>query len=325
MTLLDYSSGVIPGAAIRAAGHTGCIRYVEAPTHPLLTKHVRPAEYADLIAAQLEVWLVFEVDTTDALGGYVNGVDYAIRAKAGAAWIGYPADRPIFFAADDPNLTAAQIVTGMAYLDGAASVLGPQLVGAYGFAPFIAAAQAGNHASTFWLCGSQPAPASPAHLWQRNDTSTTVAGIACDINEILRPLPNAVPSSASPRARRLGEDTSMLVTTPQPAQGSAKPQWPAQRISFGFDPIGGWGGNAAIKLHWAAPGGWVTSATWWVRGGTGVGQANRPHTPVAIPLAGVQERFVGLGWELYPPAMADELEVVISAPGGCHIFSVYQT
>jgi CubicO group peptidase (beta-lactamase class C family) len=120
------------------------------------------------------------------------------------------------------------------------------------------------------------------------------------------------------------EDSEMYVETAAPGAGTAKRDWPTRRVSLGFDPRGGWGGQLAVKLHWGAPGGWVHEAKWWVRGGTGVGIPNQPHSPVAINVNGVAERYVGLGWELYPPERADELEVVISAPGGCHIFPFYE-
>ena len=53
---------------------------------------------------------------------------------------------------------------------------------------------------------------------------------------------------------------------------------------------------------------------------------NKPHAPLAVDFfqAGGQERWVGMGWQLHPPDRADELEIVLSAPGGVHIFPVYE-
>lgn len=124
--------------------------------------------------------------------------------------------------------------------------------------------------------------------------------------------------------RRIGEDSEMHIITPAPPEGAAKKNWPQQRLSFGFDPTNGWGGRGVIKLHWGSPGGWVQDALWWVRPGAGVGIPNAPHAPVGINLAGQQERYVGLGWELSPPVCADELELLIAAPGGVHIFATYE-
>jgi hypothetical protein len=125
--------------------------------------------------------------------------------------------------------------------------------------------------------------------------------------------------------RAVAEDQAMYLCT-APATGTDKPAWPARRISFGFDPPHGWGGRVVLNLHFGAPGGWVHAATWWLRAGIGAGEPNTPHTPVAVTLAadGGAERHVGMGWQLRPPDRADELEVMLSAPGGVRIFPVYE-
>lgn len=131
----------------------------------------------------------------------------------------------------------------------------------------------------------------------------------------------------SPAARRtLTEEHTVYLTTPPPPAGAPKQAWPTQRISFGFDPPGGWGGRLVLNLHFGFPGGWVHEAKWWVRPGTGVGDANQPHSPEAVNYraTGGQERHGGMGWQLTPPAGADELEILFSAPGGVHIFPVYE-
>lgn len=134
-------------------------------------------------------------------------------------------------------------------------------------------------------------------------------------------------AGVSPAAlrRTAMEDQTMRIVT-APGAGTGKPQWPAERVSFGFDPAGGWGGRVVLNLHFGFPGGWVHEATWWVRGSTGVGEVNLPHTPVPVDFSRVagQERHGGMGWQLSPPDRADELEVVLSAPGGVHIFPVYE-
>lgn len=202
ITGLDYSAGRIAGAAIKAAGYDFAIRYVEDPARQLWTKHLRPDEYRDLIGAGVHVWAVFEVDTTDALGGFAQGTANARRALAGAAWVGYPADQPIFFCSDR-HLSSGEVLTALAYLDGAAAVLGRDRVGAYGFFEFIDAAIAGNHAAAYWQCGIRPAATGPVHLWQRNDTSTTVGGIGCDINVMMHPLAPLPPQPAAPPPQRI--------------------------------------------------------------------------------------------------------------------------
>lgn len=182
--LLDYSGGAIRGAAIRAAGYAGAIRYVDTPANAG-QKHVRPAEYADLTAAGCQVHLVFEVGTGDMLGGRQAGIANATRAVAGATWVGHTG---LIFMACDMHLTAAQIPTALAYIDGAATVLGTGRTGVYGFTELITAARAGGHGAVFWQCGVNPGSVSGVHLWQRNDGTVQVGGVQCDINEQYQPI-----------------------------------------------------------------------------------------------------------------------------------------
>lgn len=205
MTGLDYSAGRIPGATILAAGYDLVIRYVDDPAHGLGSKHVTRAEYADLIGAGVRVLLVFEVGVDDAMGGYQAGAANARRARTGADWIGYPADGVIFMACDR-HITNTEIPAALAYLDGAASVLGPASVGCYGFFELIDAAATHQKAAVLWQCGVRPGPSDPVHLWQRNTGTTRVGGIECDLNDLLRPLPlftGAVPAARPKEATRM--------------------------------------------------------------------------------------------------------------------------
>src|SRR5205085_7281418 len=103
----------------------------------------------------------------------------------------------IFFCAD-MHLTQVQIPTALAYLDGAASVLGRGAVGCYGFWEYVDAAIAQSKATYYWQCGIAPDATDPVHVWQRNDQTTTVAGIACDINELLRPISGGEETDLTP-------------------------------------------------------------------------------------------------------------------------------
>lgn len=227
MTGLDYSAGAIPGAVIKAAGHEFCIRYVEDPKQWLGSKHIRPAEYVDLIGAGLEVFLVFEVGVDDMLGGHAAGVANATRAHAGATWIGYPSAYPIFMACD-MHLTSPQVAAALEYIDGASTILGDSL-GVYGFVELITAATNGP-AQYFWQCGHQPATGS-VHVWQRNDIGfTTVGGIECDTNELYLEMPTPEGGETALTA----EEHAMLVAVYQYVSGSAElvpdgqpwPGWP---------------------------------------------------------------------------------------------------
>lgn len=227
MTGLDYSAGTISGAVIKNAGHKFVIRYTEDPNQWLGSKHIRPAEYTQLIAAGVEVFLVFEIGVDDMLGGHAAGVANATRARAGATWIGYPPAYPIFMACD-MHLTTPQIATALEYIAGAATVLGDSL-GVYGFVELIEASMNGP-ARYWWQCGHSPT-GNNVHVWQRNNAGfATVGGIQCDVNELYLPMPTGEDDemALSPT------EHAMLVAVYQYVSGSAElvpdgtpwPGWP---------------------------------------------------------------------------------------------------
>lgn len=178
---LDYSTKKLTGPVIKAAGYPGVVRYIDSPEN-LDTKHTNASEYASLKASGLTVWLVMQTTQTASSGGHPVGVDHAKRALAGAQLLGYTG--PIFFTNDRPEvpLPAAWV----AYLDGAASVLGKARVGAYGFGNAMDLAK--GHATYFWQAGRRADVRPHVHLWQDNNTQVTVGGITCDRNLILKPI-----------------------------------------------------------------------------------------------------------------------------------------
>jgi hypothetical protein len=181
-TALDYSAGRPSGAAVKGAGHDGVIRYVGTPGR---TKNITAAEYADMNQQGVGVALVYENHTGDAAGGYAAGQAAARAARADADSIGFPANRPIYFAIDSDQVTSAQFAAVMSYLDGAASVIGHQCVGVYGEFDVIEQAVPA-HAAYGWQCAawSKGKHSAKAALYQRIGT-VTVGGIGCDVNDIL--------------------------------------------------------------------------------------------------------------------------------------------
>lgn len=130
----------------------------------------------------------------------------------------------------------------------------------------------------------------------------------------------------TPARRPRGDD--MLIYTAQPPKDAAKWDWPTQRVPFAFDPAGGWGGKVILKVDHGGRGGWIHLLRWWIRDPKWT-----PERPVHFakdhPVGSSQgragsERFVGYGWQSAPPAGADQLEIVLSAPDGVHIQSVYE-
>ena len=151
-------------------------------------------------------------------------------------------------------------------------------------------------------------------------TKGTGDGTHWDVGEnfpfdIVIPRAQQLAGSAPPPqpsiSRIVTEDQTMHVTTPA-GTGNRKQDWPTRRVSFGLEP-----GTGVVRLNFGFPGGWVHEAKWWVANqGT-----NKPHDPVPLNFSttGGQERFGGMGWVITPPAKADEVELLLSAPGGVHI------
>lgn len=188
---IDYSAAKLTGSAIKAAGYSGVIRYIDSPAN-LKTKHTNAEEYRSLKAAGLDVLLVFENNTTDPDGGYDQGVEYARRAKAGADYLGY--NGIIFFCEDRPGTPS--VANWRAYLQGAASVLGVQRVGAYGFYAAMDAAK--GYASAFWQAGRESDVRSHVNFYQWNNGRVYVSGVECDLNKVKKPLTPAAPPAATP-------------------------------------------------------------------------------------------------------------------------------
>lgn len=182
---LDYSAAKLTGATIAnwrsTSGDraTGTIRYIDAPDR-LRAKHTNKAEYDSHISAGLKVRLVFQNTTTDADGGYAAGVANATRAKAGADYLGYTG--VIFFCND--RTTVPNVQAWRDYLRGAATVLGKERVGAYGFYNALNAAV--GYASAFWQAGRASDIVSHANYWQDNNVQITVGGVLCDRNRVLK-------------------------------------------------------------------------------------------------------------------------------------------
>jgi hypothetical protein len=186
----DYSAGRPSAAALKAAGFGGVIRYVGLGK---ADKRITAAEYQDMVANGVQVLLVAELDSTDAweaADDYANGVSHAGMALADARALGIP-DSVGIAAAADAHATASQVADAVNYCRGFRDVLGLARTGFYGFRETLTAVHDAGMASWFWRCGSQPTAAERqwTHFWQRNDGTTTVSGIAVDINEQYNDIP----------------------------------------------------------------------------------------------------------------------------------------
>ena len=180
---VDYSFARPGGAALRAAGKSFAVRYV--PYQGDQGKGLKADELADLQANGIAVGLVFESTAGRMLDGYGAGVTDATVSLASAALLGFPKDRPIYFACDT-DTTADQLASVRNYLDGAASVLGRARIGVYGEYDVIDHCLGTGAATWFWQTyawsGGRLHPM--AHLYQyQNDQ--TINGAAVDFDRAL--------------------------------------------------------------------------------------------------------------------------------------------
>lgn len=245
----DYSaSELTPSELDSFAGYDirFLIRYIGWPNDPKCISHY-PGAYRAHVTAGRTVLLVAEYDANDPAGGYTGGVAMAQRAVQDADSIGYPADLPIFFCADgwlaSSNISPA---TAMSYLDGAASVMGRQRTGAYGFRDFIEPAKQGGHARWLWLAGQAPSDSELAagwpHFYQWNNGMINPGGIEADLDWAYPGVLEALHATPPPGP----------VTGPAQAPGPA-PAWPLppeQYFGLITGPAASHGGINATERGW---------------------------------------------------------------------------
>lgn len=180
---LDFSWGRPGGAAIKAAGFDFAIRYVPFPGdggHGLTV-----AEVTDYHANKVAIAMVFETTEGRALEGYQAGRYDATVAKPAMQRLGFPDDRPCYFAVD-VNVDESQWPLIDSYLGGCASVMTLARVGVYGEADLIdhcfaagTAAWGWQAAATSWSNGRR---SKNLHLRQYRN-GQTLNGAAVDYNE----------------------------------------------------------------------------------------------------------------------------------------------
>jgi hypothetical protein len=169
---------------VKAAGYDAVLRYIGFDP-AVRRKCVTKAEYDDQLANGVAVAFVYEDDTGTALQGRGRGQDDARAVLTWADAIGAPV--PACYFAGDFDAQPDQYPAIDDYFRGAADVLGPPRVGAYGSFYVI------NHMfdtglitfgwqTVAWSHGMRE---PRAHLFQRLGT-VTVDGVNCDVNDILQ-------------------------------------------------------------------------------------------------------------------------------------------
>lgn len=173
---LDYTGARYDFDRMKAAGVSGVIRY---------TKYISASEARAIRAADLDLALVEETTANMMLSGATGGAIRAAHANDVADSIGFPLDRPIYYACDTDITTALEVATVRAFLNGVAGHSGRQ-AGLYGEADLIDACYASGHATYCWqsYAWSHHRLSPHATLFQRLDNPLGPVGVGTDVNDL---------------------------------------------------------------------------------------------------------------------------------------------
>ena len=193
-TVVDYSAGVPSGAAVKAAGHMGAVRYV-SQRRPgatwMLGKPVTIEETRDFAASGLATASVYQfgrAETADWIAGAAGAAKHAPQAIQLHRAAGGPNGRPIYVAIDD-NPTRDQYVNQIRpYLQAfqlALSAAGLK-TGVYGNYNVIQWCIEDRIGTFFWQhdWGSQGRLHPRANIHQKAKYVGTIQGVQVDINNV---------------------------------------------------------------------------------------------------------------------------------------------
>lgn len=180
---IDYAWSKPAISAVQRAGKVFVAQYDSQDA----SKNLTPARAEQLLAAGIEIVLVYEYGAQDMLRGRDGGQKDASHADAVAGQCKI-SGIPVYFAADWDAAPGQQTAIN-AYLDGAAAVVGLDRVGIYGgYWPLSRARDAGA-ARYYW-----GTPAWSGTNWATGFTPdimqggfVTVGGVQCDLDAGLTP------------------------------------------------------------------------------------------------------------------------------------------
>jgi len=177
----DYAWTHPSPVGLAAAGIRFACRYLSYDT----AKNLTLAEATALSGVGIACVANWEYGAKDALLGRSRGASDAKTALTQATAAGMPANRPIYFSVDW-DVAPTEEASVMAYLDGAASVLGTSRVGIYGGFYPVKTALDGGHASWAWqtVGWSGGQRDGRVNIYQTGGT-TTVSGVEIDLDEAL--------------------------------------------------------------------------------------------------------------------------------------------
>lgn len=192
--VLDYTTRIAP-AALKAADAVGVCRYLSPLIQSTAWKRIGMAEYQELLAAGVAVYLNWEYDAHDWDGGAARGASHGQQAAAQAHGFGYPAGSVILGSNDYDMTRTGWTGAGRGYCAAFAKAVrdGGYRPGVYAPYDVLTWVRDEGLMDAFWQAGMSAAwsggrnrNAWPgAHLRQRGHRM--VGGVDTDWNEILIP------------------------------------------------------------------------------------------------------------------------------------------
>lgn len=179
---IDYTNSSLKGSVIKEHGYSFVGRYLSYSPWKTITKR----EYDDLKENDLGVILVWETTEQRTMSGYTGGVEDAKAAADLADQIGFPNDKPIYFAVDY-EFNPEQLKTVSRYFEGVGSVISTKLVGVYGGLQTVKTILDDYLATYAWqtLAWSHGEWDPRAQVQQFNTGTNMVNGMACDLNRAI--------------------------------------------------------------------------------------------------------------------------------------------
>jgi hypothetical protein len=178
--VIDFAWSRFNLALVKNSGYVGVIRYL---SHDL-SKSISADEVAQIQTAGLALGLIFEDGAQRALQGHDAGVADGQYANAMADRVGFPRWKPLGYAVDF-QVTAAQLPTVLAYIQGAAST--GRVAFGYGSTMLVDYLTTAGIGDDWQTCAwSNGFVNNKAALYQRLKPTTTLTG-SFDEDVVLHP------------------------------------------------------------------------------------------------------------------------------------------
>jgi hypothetical protein len=236
---VDYAWGRPQPALIAAAGYRFALRYLSNDSG----KNLSESEAKALLAAGLDIGVVWETTANRALSGAAGGTADGTRAKAQADICGAPPGSAIYFAVDfdaQPN----HMPTIDAYAAAFAAAIAPHPAGVYGG---LAVCNRLTRLTYRWQTAAwSHGWRSPGVCLYQRIGQALIDGVGCDVNEQLAPFGGwlAAPPSAAhggPVFSEVTVDMSVLHSAfyPPPELNAKGEGWYPDPLPIPFAKIAG--------------------------------------------------------------------------------------